>query len=134
MEAKSNPAAKKMSLLETLPIEILESIFLACLDISMPLASHTLHTKFSSPHLKHQFQVSSKKTKYMVIPTNASCLMAHESIETALHKVTKADDISSYQLLSGEFLWVANLSVLQREEVEKIDRVEEVHENVQESL
>ncbi|KAL8956330.1 MAG: hypothetical protein Q9193_006130, partial [Seirophora villosa] len=67
----------------------------------------------------------------MVIPTDASC---YESIETALHKVTKADNVSLYQLLSGEFLWVVNLSVLQREEVEKIDGVEEVHEHVQEGL
>lgn len=121
-----------MSPFETLPTEILESIFLACLNISLPLTSHTLYAKLSSPHLKRQFRILSKKTEYIVYPTDGSNRTACSRTERELERVTQAGHVYSYTDSQGKMRhWLVEVNVLQREEVEGVEGVDGMKENVQ---
>ncbi|KAL8901990.1 MAG: hypothetical protein Q9207_004933, partial [Kuettlingeria erythrocarpa] len=76
--------------LESLPTELLSKILLACLNAHLPLASRILHAKLSSPHLIRQFRILSKKSEYIVTPTDGCDKAACARVEQELRRVTCA--------------------------------------------
>ncbi|KAL8835043.1 MAG: hypothetical protein Q9170_003471, partial [Blastenia crenularia] len=115
-----------MSPLETLPTEILSTIFLLCLNPSLPLTSRTLNAKLNSDHLKQQFRFFTTKIKCYVFPSDGfdEAILAH--IRTELARITGVEDLYSF-IDDGElYYWEVEVNVLQREKVEGIEGVDEV--------
>lgn len=123
-----------MSSLESLPTEILEIIFLSCLNINLPLASRTLHTRLSSPHSVRQFRILSRKTKYTVWPIDNFKTADYSSTEKELERITEARSIYSWSEYGVLQYWTVYANVVQKEDIDRVAAVEAVlNSNVQDS-